>query len=84
MQGAVPNVGDFAREQAPRRRPIRDLVVLNFVLPGRVIYAAPVTPGEAECSRGTTTNLRSRRDDLHRRCIAVLADIGERLLADVQ
>jgi len=43
-QRSVPDICDFAWKQAPRRRPIRDLVILNFVLPGLAVDAPPVAP----------------------------------------
>ena len=43
-QCTVPDVGDLAGEQAPGRRPIRDLVVADLALSRRIVDAAAMTP----------------------------------------
>ena len=40
----MPDVGDLAREQVPGRRPVRDLVVLDFALARGVVDAPAMAP----------------------------------------
>src|SRR5262245_1638758 len=40
----MPDIGDLSWEEIPGRRPIGDLVVLDFSLPRRVVDPAAVAP----------------------------------------
>src|SRR5262249_42864842 len=45
VQCAVPDIGDIARKERPRRSPVRLVVVKDLACSFRAIDARPVTPG---------------------------------------
>src|SRR5882757_923128 len=40
----MPDIGDLTREEVPGRRPVGNLVVLDFALPHRVVDTPAMTP----------------------------------------